>query len=898
VLNMTSQLARPRDFRRAAILRLACGMIAVGSLGGMVFGGAFSSKADSPAGSSMAISWTGDSGPAAALQPVRDPHGFEFNEFNSLKVTVAQTQNLIDQAVRVDVSGFPGGTEQDTDGTGQIWTTATNFMQAMQCWGDPDSTTVDFRDTCEWGGRFAANNGLGFSIYSDNALRVASRDVSPTAANPVDVPFISRDGKSHSGRQVLDSTNEKNYPITEQFDVATSNELQGARIKSDGTGSFDFEMRTDIQSTPLGCGRGLSDLKCYLVLVPRGTKYGGHDASCSSIYTRAGEKYGYGQTEPIQAGSPLNPGCDYWNNRIVVPLQFNPVAPVCPSGAEQRVIGSQLVISAMASWQPALCTAAGSPYNFTSNPDSVARAELLEQKANVAFTSYPITRDELQDETDQAAYDHTAVSYAPVAIGAVAVSFIADGRNGRIDSLVLSPRLLAKLLTQSYIFEVPSDGTDPGTDDFAQLGLVNQKYTYLFQDPEFQRLNANWGDFITNPSLVLPGPSDTDAIAQVWKWVQSDTDARAFLNGTPDPDGMTVNPNYLPAGNLDAHIPVFDLASGKKLATPKAVGFSNLDGSPMSLATAPLNYFPKADPANVPHTLGIETSQYNSLQSSPYVDDFVKSAQVAFRANPGAKTGWDPTAYNTNNTFGDWVSGGPQVPGQRFVISVTDAASTARYNLTPVGLRAANGTVVTTPGSTSMAAAVASGLSVTRIPAVKQIDPSKVSSDGYPLTTVVYAAVNLSASTTLERASVSKMITYIAGDGQSVGTQVGQLPLGYLPLSGDLQSQANVAALAIASYIAPQSASVRDDSGSSSATSYGTVSDGSAVQDSPAGRANPTSPPSSQGPIISAVNPAAMGLTLSAQTTPLGQSCLAIALLVGLLGAIFAPVVIRGLGRR
>jgi hypothetical protein len=880
----------PRD-RRSVVVRFVCVLVALGSLGGMILGGAFSSNAAAAVDSSLSINWAGDSGSAASLQPARDTSGFEYDEFKNIKVTVAQTQNLIDQAVRVDVSGFSGGTQQAADGYGQIWTSAKNFMQAMECWGDPAS--ANFKQTCQWGGRFVKNSGLGSTVYGDNVYRVAARDVAPTAASPVDVPFVTRDGEAFTGRQTLDSSGSKNYPILDVFNADSTNEVQGARVKDDGSGSFDFEMQSDIQATQLGCGRNASDLKCYLVLVPRGTIYGGHDAACSSIYGGKGTKYSYGLADAIQAGSPLNPGCDYWNNRIVVPLQFNQVAGVCPSGAEQRVIGSQLLISAMSSWQPALCTTAGTTFSFSTNPDSVARAQLLEKKADLAFTSYPIVKDQLNDPTDESAFAKTSVSYAPVAIGATAVSFLADGRNGHIDSMVLSPRLLAKLLTQSYLFEVPNDATDPGNDDFAQLGPTNVSYLYLFQDPDFQALNPNWGDFISNPSIVLPGPSDADAIGQVWKWIQSDSDARDFLSGKPDRWGMTVNPSYLPAGNLAAQAPMFDLTTGALLSTKRAVGFSNLDGSPMPLSTTPINYFPKADAAEVPHKLGIETSRYNSIQASPYVDDFVKAAVVTFRANPGGKTGWDPTAPKIGSDIpGDWVSAGPQVPGQRFVISITDAAATARYDLNPVGLRSANGTSVTTPDNVSMATAVSSGLDATENPAVKQVNPAKVAASGYPLTTVVYAAVNLTASTTASRANLAKLIKDIAGAGQKPGTQVGQLPAGYLPLTSDMQSQASASATAIASYTgsAPSSdteTNIGGNSPSSTISGYGISGDG------PGSAVSATA---SSTPRISAIGASEEGLTPVASETPIVQWALAIALALGLVGAIFAPILFRGRG--
>ena len=895
-------------------MRVVCGAVALSALGGMVLGGAFASNAAAGADSSLTIGWTGDTSSAAPLQPARATgsgtdleHNEFYNEFKNLKVTVAQTQNLIDQAVRVDVSGFPGGTQQAADPTGKTWSTAMNFMQAMQCWGDPSSPT--FKQTCEWGGRFVNNNGLGDSVYGDNVYRVAAQDVSPDVADDVaqDVKFQPNTGDPAdivTGRQeYTDKTAKtgKTYPILQYFTADSSNEVLGARIDGSGSGSFDFEMQTNIEAPHLGCGRDSASLNCYLVLVPRGTVYGGKDstASCSSI-GGSNHTYTAGLTPAIQAGSPLDPGCDYWDNRIVVPLKFNQVAGVCPSGAEVDVVGSQLAISAMSSWQPKLCTTAGSTYSFSTGPDSIGRAQLLEGKTNLTFTSYPITRSELQDPFDQTAFDTSTVSYAPVAVGAAAVSFLADGRNGQIHSLNLSPRLLAKLLTQSYLFEVPNDGNDAGTDDFAQLNPANLQYNYLWQDPEFQALNSNWGDFTaTNPSIVLPGPSDSDSVAQIWKWIQSDSDARDFLNGKPDTasGGMTVNPNYLPVGNPAAQVPVFDPATGNMLPGKLAVGFKNLDGSPQSLATTPLNYFPKADQATVPHKLGTvqsgtPTTQYGSIQASPYVDDFVKSAVVTFRANPGAKTAWDQNVVKPGSDLrGDWVSGGPQVPGQRFVISITDAAAIARYDLDPVGLRAANGTAVTTPTATTMAAAISSGLVATTNPAVKQVDPAKVSAAGYPLTTVVYAAVNLTASNTAARIATSNMIKYVAGAGQTQGTQVGQLPIGYLPLTTDLQSQASTAATAIASYTGSSTSS--SDDGVNISGNTGGFSTGSGIgSDASVGGA------ASSAPQISSIEASKVGLTPASSTVPVLQVLLALALGAGFLGAVFAPAVMRGVGRR
>jgi hypothetical protein len=849
-----------------------------------MFAAAPSTQAAIVDSSAVTISWNGDTSSVKSYQPARATDGFEFSEFQNLKVTVAQTQNLVDQAVRIDVSGMPGGTQSMTDGAGATWSSAINYVQAMQCWGDPSA--ANFRNTCQWGGLYVQNNnGLSGGVYSDNILRVSQRDLPSDAVNPTDVPFQTRAGQTVTGRETVEGANTA-YPILDYFGPDTTNEIPSARIASDGSGSFDFEVESGDSAPQLGCGTD-GHLQCSIVLVPRGSVYGGHDASCSSVTDSAHTLYTYQRPDSVQGGSPLNPACDYWNNRIVIPITFNPVGQSCAAGGpEQRVIGSQLLIGAMASWQPVLCTRAGATFSYATNPDSVARAQLLEQKADLAFSSQPIVRADLDNDSDQQAFDSTQLAYAPMAIGATTVAFLADGNRGRITSMTLSPRLLAKLLTQSYEFEIPNTASDPNEDDFLQLGAKNREYIYFNQDPDFQALNPNWADFSNNPAIVLPGPSGADTIAQIWKWIQSDADARSFLDGAPDPWGMTVNPYYLPHGSAAAQVPIFDLTTGVKTTTVP-VGLSNLDGSPMKLSAADVDYFLRADQSLVPHALTNQKSRFDSIQYAPYVDDYLKAAKTTFRANPGSKTSWNPLAINAAGETGDWVSTGPQIPGQRFVISISDVADAQRYDLSEASLQAANGSAVTKPDVAGMTAAISTGLTATSNAAVKQVDPSKVSASGYPLTNVVYAIVNLSASTADSRTAVSKMISYVAGDGQTQGTQLGQLPPGYLPLNAALVGQANAAAAAVLSYVPSATGGSSGDSPYSSAYVAGNSSGSDA-----------STPSSTSTPAISAIPASDQGKTPRLDSVPVVQSGLGISLGFGLLGALFAPVLFRGRGRR
>jgi hypothetical protein len=165
-----------------------------------------------------------------------------------------------------------------------------------------------------------------------------------------------------------------------------------------------------------------------------------------------------------------------------------------------------------------------------------------------------------------------------------------------------------------------------------------------------------------------------------------------------------------------------------------------------------------------------------------------------------------------------------------------------------------------------------------------------VSSSGYPLTTVVYAAINLSTSNTATLATLSKLLKFVAGAGQSVGTLPGQLPLGYLPLTSGMVSQTNAAAAAVASYTGPSSSSP-SGSGSQASDSYYAGVGGSA-----AGSSDGSAAPGS-GPTVTAVDASSSGRTPRVDAPPIVQAGLAVSLGFGLIGALVSPVVFRGRGR-
>ncbi len=888
-VSTTSQPSQ-RARRRVALGRVAFATIAAVSFGGLV-AGAPAAPAAAAAPTPITIAWDGDTSSAASFQPTRDPASPHYSEMRNITVTVSQTTNIGDQAIRVNVAGFAGTRSAISEGVQN----GANFVQAMQCWGD-DPNAADFVESCQWGGRLPTV--LGNAVYFDNAFRVSTKDYTPTPATAYDNPFVTVSGAVVTAKANLDSAGRTFNPILSYFSPSTTNEVPLARIGADGTGYFDFETQSSSQSPHLGCGDA-GQLRCWLVIVPRGTKFGGGEngsdpTDCSDLTNRFGVSYTYGQAATIQGGSPVNPKCDYFENRIVVPLDFTPTAVSCPSGApEFRVSGSQFMISAMSSWQPSLCQEVGSTFSFATNPDGVARAQLLEERSGspeLIYSGYPVTSAELPTVDERTLFTKTAFEYVPIAVSSMVIAYNAEFANGRQESLVITPRLMAKLLTQSYSFTVPQSTATP-TQAIAHLSAAARGYNYWSTDPDFRAANpSNWQNFEQQtPSIVLPGPAAADGIKQVWRWILADQDAVAFLNGTPDPWGMTVNPYYLPrtATNL---IPWYYDASLNYLPTPttRQVGQVNIDGSPLQISTTVLDTFPKDDGSLLPFELSQTngTSRYDTIQFAPYAIDYLAAARQAFRGDPNSRVLWDANRINDAGNFGAWISTGVQDAGARFMIAVTDSANAARYGLTTAQLTPSNTTTPVSSTAETMTAALAA-LSPTSLDAVLQVDPAKVTGNAYPLTMVTYAGVNLTKSTPASRTTMTGMLQQITTTGQVQGTALGQLPVGYVPLTAELTTKAAAATSRIQSWTPPKAPSPTpsSNSNSNSSSNFPTLDDegGSGVE------------PGVDPELTPGVD------ELSEDRTPESTSGvlnggLAVSLVVGLLGFVFAPGILRGGG--
>ncbi len=133
-----------------------------------------------------------------------------------------------------------------------------------------------------------------------------------------------------------------------------------------------------------------------------------------------------------------------------------------------------------------------------------------------------------------------AVVNAPVAVTGFAISYAIDGTNGQpYTTLRLSPRLLAKLLTESYPGDLFLQQSEPGL----AANPLN-----ITVDPEFVALNPGIApntaasDEAASELIALSGQSDV--MEALTTYINDDPTARAWLNGTPDQWGMVVNPAY------------------------------------------------------------------------------------------------------------------------------------------------------------------------------------------------------------------------------------------------------------------------------------------------------------------------------------------------------------------
>ncbi len=718
--------------------------------------------------------------------------------FADLDVTVAKTKNLGNEAVRV--SWQWNGTNPGSHATMSTTSWDYNYLSVFQCWGD--GTSGPDREQCQYGGQ-----------YSDQDAGT-NRRLSPFNAAPEKVWALSRavsplDTFSHvitQSKDPLEYSSPNGYPATATasgivpmhaspstafpagetvtdvdtakfFDLYGSNEVPLARTNSDGSGQVYFEMQTVFESQFLGCGArigtgaAVTGRGCYLVVVPRDAI----DSNGDDVTARAGG------IEHSLYSSPLS--LSNWSNRITFPLGFEPVREPCALGGTERpVVGQESLSVAISSWQTPLC-AGGQGYFYATTSDDIARSSAASKLPKYSIVTDPLAPDAVSP-------DNGSLVYAPTAASGVSVSFFIERyyanfvpaeyqkySGTRVEQLRLSPRLVAKLLTQSYKYSTVTIDGGPAHLQSAPNSLIDDpdfvalnKFTNPDGSEDLSRDLAHLSNQRDSLAKIFVTADQSDAVRLVWEWILADADARAFLAGTPDPWGMTINTFFKGVSTYtQLDVPRADIPRLDDVCLDASVGFGNG-------ATRPVC----------------------PLDAAPYVASLDAGSALTSRGQPIGSQSWQK---DLSSGFIKPSKAVPQLVGQRALIALTDTPSAQRRGLVSAQLENASGNFVG-PTVDSMTAALGQAVD-TATPGVVRVPSGKVSGAAYPLTRLSYGVTNPGLLDQAARNDYANFATFAAADGQVQGTRPGQLPIGYAPLTAAFKAQALAAAEAIRTAKAP-----------------------------------------------------------------------------------------------
>jgi hypothetical protein len=736
----------------------------------------------------------------------------------TVTLRVAQTQQLHSrQPIRVSWTGAhpTGGIVADSSSS-QARLQEYPFV-LLECRG-VDSTAVPLArrlrpETC-WTQsvqeRFQRDASTGFPAWRVDRRAVAAdrRAVvgapaprpaacgSPAAAERW-LPFVSAGGATYNtnlslcGSQAPEASNVSGGGQPSNTTYAIT--------QKDGSGSTKFTTWTQEDNASLGCQQTVA---CSLVAVPvmgiscdesaKGLPAADRpSASVSDQVTKDCRATGsYAAGAPNQNGAGNAPSvsgalwwsASNWSGRIVVPLSFAPPTNVCDIAGGKSgidVYGSELLVQATTQWRPSFCLGrAGTPFKHVQVGEPQAKSLLSNGTITGAFVSNP----------PAAGWSRPVVN-APTAITGFSISYAIDDAQGEeYTRLKLTPRLLAKLLTQSY------PALTPLKDEYTALSGNPLNLTL---DPEFQALNPGITRGVgasAAASELFSLSSDSDVVHALTSYLNADKDARAFLDGTPDPWGMVVNPSYakiaLPVDawpERDTFEPAKYYASGQNEC---------LQANPVPFL--PLVSAPTARMAAI--TLALQFALSNS--------------QIDCVAVPG----------QTDGVGSKLVAQGRQQPGFRFLIGVTPLGDAQRYALRSAALQAKvepgaaarftsdAGRAFVAPDDASLAAAARLLVLDPKSQSWK-LPPAAFASSAtaYPGTMPVYTSVATTGLSAGDAAAYAALLRFVAGPGQVAGLGTGQLPPGYLPLTranglgplvdftlkaaASLQAQAGVAAV-------------------------------------------------------------------------------------------------------
>ena len=265
-------------------------------------------------------------------------------------------------------------------------------------------------------------------------------------------------------------------------DLANGNRLLDSTA-ADGTGSAQFEVRPASNLPQLACS---ATNPCSILVYE-------NDAL------------------PIQAGSL--PAA-----RVVIPITFAPSQADCPTitDFDVRVDGSATSAGLFYAWAAQICQGDSSVVlDYTETSSTTGRENFLAGLIDFGVTALPATEEELSHHPDRREY-----SYAPVAASAVVVAYnLTDPFTGlRIENLVVSPRIVARLVT-------------------------NTSVETLVRDRELLNINPTVRFPTNGLNRILVRAERNAATTILTSWMSADPEAQKFLADT-DTWRVRLNASY------------------------------------------------------------------------------------------------------------------------------------------------------------------------------------------------------------------------------------------------------------------------------------------------------------------------------------------------------------------
>lgn len=539
------------------------------------------------------------------------------------------------------------------------------------------------------------------------------------------LPFRAADGTVYAG------CSESTMPPEAALDAALPAAEQAAFTTPDGTGSAQFEIRTATENESLGCSQSVA---CSIVVIPiMGISCTDTSSTCRSTGKfEAGSDNSLG-TEVANAVSSSNWWSpSNWKGRFSIPLGFASPPDVCDildDRAPVNVYGSELMNQATLQWAPAYCLREDRfKLRHNRGMEPAARRLLRTGEAVGAFVTEP-------DLTTS-----TPLGYAPVAVTGFGIAYAVDrpDNGGQVQQLRLTPRLIAKLLTQSY----------PASIDGRRHPGLEKNPVSINQDPEFTELNPGLSEQGLEAAATLFSLSQSsDVMTALTRYLASDEEAAAFLAGTPDPWGMTVNSAYKGLALPVAEWPLKDSwvrTSGDDCA-------KSITQPYLSLVAGPVNSLTKISEAVLDAWPNTQTRCTRASSTDPY-----KIGRVE------------------RQSF-----------GSRFMLGLVSVADAERYGLTLAELRTdGTGTAATFVAPTDEAMAAAVTTATQAAPgAAWSIDPAALPPAAYPGTMVVHLAAPLTGMTASDAQAMALLARTATSEGQIRGAGNGELPAGYLPIT-------------------------------------------------------------------------------------------------------------------